>query len=396
MKILHIIPSVSLVRGGTSIAILGTIRALRAHNVNAEIATTNDNGPEVLNVPINQKIQYQGVPVRFFSRFSPPVNAISEYAFSYDFSQWLWKNIQSYDLVEIHSFFSYVCSFSAAIARWKSVPYLISPHGQLLPWVISQKPLKKKIYTFLIERANLNRAAAIHCSTEREAQDVKNFAITSPTFVIPHGIEPLQTFVEAESILHKKYNIPKFLPIILFLARFHPKKRLDFLLEVLKSVEKNARFHVILAGSGDAHYMKYISDLIYSLNLQDRTTLAGFVAGSEKELLLQGSDIFVAPTFGENFGFSIVEAMYSKLPVITTPEMQITSDITREYTGFVVPGEKDLWVEAIVQLLNSAELREQMGENGKRLVERKFNWDIIARELTSVYTSILNGTKNNT
>jgi hypothetical protein len=82
MRVLHVIPSIPQVRGGTSLAVLNMVKALRINNVDAEIITTNNNGDCLLNVPLQQRIEYEQVPVWFFSRFSPVIKAIREYAFS--------------------------------------------------------------------------------------------------------------------------------------------------------------------------------------------------------------------------------------------------------------------------------------------------------------------------
>ncbi|MFW6296728.1 MAG: glycosyltransferase [Halothece sp.] len=391
MKILQVIPSVSPVRGGTSVAVLETVKALRCNGVDVEIATTNDDGDGVLDVPLNTLTEFEGVPVRFFSRFSPPIRALSEYIFSSDFTRWIWQNIEGYDLIEINSFFSYVCTLSAIASRQKKRPYIISPHGQLSPWVINQKRLKKDIYAFLAERNNLNRATAIHCMTKNEAEDVHNFSISSPTFTVPLGVYPPEILPNAKQALHEKYSIPENIPIILFLSRIHPKKRPDFLLQVLKELQNEQDFHLILAGSGDKEYVDTVTNLVSSLSLSSQITLTGFITGKDKDLLLQGSDIFVLPSYGENFGVAVAEAMAVGLPPIITPEVHICSDILAENAGLVIPGEIQPWIEAIRKLLISPSLREEMGKNGKKLASERYAWNNIGKNLATVYEAILEG-----
>jgi hypothetical protein len=101
MKVLFVIPSVAKVRGGPSQAVLEEVKALRDRGIDTEIVTTNDNGPKLLNVPLGQLIEYSSVPVRFFSRFSPRINAVREFAYSQALTTWLAQNIRYYDLLHI-------------------------------------------------------------------------------------------------------------------------------------------------------------------------------------------------------------------------------------------------------------------------------------------------------
>jgi glycosyltransferase involved in cell wall biosynthesis len=118
--------------------------------------------------------------------------------------------------------------------------------------------------------------------------------------------------------------------------------------------------------------------------------MPGFVIGQDKDLLLQGSDLFVLPSFSENFGIAVAEAMAARLPVIVTPDVQIASDIAAAKAGLVVEGEIDALVRAIQELLTFPNRRQELGENGKRLVSRRYTWKAIASDFSCIYGSILN------
>ena len=386
MRVLHVIPSVSPALGGPTQVVLNLVKALRECGVDAEIATTNDNGTSLLDIPLNQCSEYEQVPVWFFPRFP---QRLKEFLFSASLTQWLWQHVQDYDIIEAHYLFSYAPTCAAAIARQCQVPYTVRTMGQLSPWALAQSPLRKQIYTHLIERHNLKRAAAIHCTSAGEVEDVRNFGIQTPTITLPLGVQP-HACPQAKQKLHNAYGVASETPVVLFLSRLHYKKRPDLLLHALSQLSaQNYDFHLILAGGGDPDYLSYLTTLVASLDLQTRTSIPGFVMGGEKDLLLAGSDVFVLPSFSENFGIAVAEAMAAGLPVIVTPGVQISPEIAAEPAGLVVAGEVEPLVTAIAQLLTSADLRHQLGKNGKRLVNRCYSWSAIAQSLTSVYTAII-------
>jgi glycosyltransferase involved in cell wall biosynthesis len=403
MKVLHIIPAVASVRGGPSHAVLAMVRALRSQGVDAEIATTNNNGTEFLDVPLNQRVEYEGVPVWFFPQFSAPlkrlnltVGADKAFIFSPEFTQWLWQNLRNYDLIETHYLFSYASTCAGLIARWYKIPYIVRTIGQLAPWALAQSQLKKRLYTFLIERHNLNQAAAIHCTSEGEVEDVRNFGIQTPTFTLPLGVNPPEDLPEAKQKLLDTYGISPETPVILFLSRLHPKKRPDLLIKAFSQVAQNYNCHLILAGSGgDAEYLLHLNQLVSSLGLINRTFFTGFVTGEDKTLLLQGSDLFILPSFAENFGVAVAEAMAAGLPVIVTPDVQISPEIEAARAGLVVEGREDDVASAIARLLDSPEYREELGKNGKRLASRTYSWKAIAQKLVSIYTEVLEANHGN-
>ncbi|MBF2004235.1 MAG: glycosyltransferase [Chlorogloeopsis fritschii C42_A2020_084] len=387
MRVLHVIPSISPVRGGPSQAVLAMVKALQAYGVEAEIATTNDNGLSLLNVPLNQRTEYEQVPVWFLPRFSPP---LKEFIFSTAITQWLWQYLRNYDIVHNHYIFSYAPTCAGAIARHLRVPYIVRTIGQLSPWALNQSRLKKQVYTFLIEKHNLNCAAAIHCTSASEAEDVRRFGIQTPTITLPLGVNQPSYMPDAKHKLRYLYGIPIETPTVLFLSRLHYKKRPDLLIRSLNLLAvQNYKFHLILAGTGEPDYVKYLKNLTVSLGLASRTSFVGFVMGNDKQLLLQGSDIFVLPSFSENFGIAVAEAMVAGLPVIITPGVQIAPEIAKANAGLIIEGEEDILANAIAQLLTSPNLRQKLGENGQSFANSQYSWSAIAQNLSTVYKSIL-------
>ena len=387
MKVLHVIPSLSPALGGPTEVALNIVEAIRTQGVDAEIVTTNHHDIGTLDVPLNQRIEYRGVPVWFL----PVSYSIKEYIFSSALTRWLWQHIGNYDLLDNHYLFSYAPTCAAAIARLKHIPYTVRTQGQLTPWALQQSPVRKKLYTTLIENQNLKQAAAIHCTTDREALDLHNFGISTPTITLPLGVEPPAKITAAKSQLHRLLNIPDERSIVLFLSRLHPKKRPDLLIDSFKKVSDNYNCHLIIAGSGEANYVNYLQQLIPH-NLSNRIFFTGFVTGDRKNILLQGSDIFVLPSYSENFGIAVAEAMAAGLPVIITPEVQIASDITAANAGIIINNKTEL-TDAIIQLLTSPQMRSRLSQNAVELANKKYVWERIASELFIAYRKLLKAKK---
>ncbi|WP_088892272.1 glycosyltransferase [Leptolyngbya ohadii] len=393
MKVLHIIPGLSPELGGPPQVALNLVKSLRNLGVEAEIATTNFNRPEPLDVPLNERIDYafgndpnDTVPT-WFLPFNPP--ALKEFIFSRALTGWCWKHIPEYDVIDNHYLFSYAPTCAAAIARWHKVPYTLRVMGQLTPWALAQSRRKKQLYSMLIERRNLNAAAAIHCTTEQEAEEVRQFGIETPTITLPLGVHAPDPHPAARSQVRARYGIPDHVPIILFLSRLHYKKRPDLLLQTLYDLKNQGYlFHLLIAGSGDSDYLNQLQQLTAALGLTQCVSFVGLVIGEEKDQLLQGSDLFVLPSYSENFGIAVAEALICGLPVVITPGIQIASDIAAAQAGLVVEGELEPLRAAIAQLLTDIKLRQHLGERGQQFARSRYSWRKIAQDLIPAYETI--------
>ncbi|MBD2385318.1 glycosyltransferase [Cylindrospermum sp. FACHB-282] len=389
MKILHIIPSVASVRGGPSQAVLETVKALRNQGVDAEIATTNDNGNDLLDLPLGKLIDYKQVPVQFFPRFSPKVNSIREFAFSSQLTRWLWQNVSNYDLLHVHAIFSYASTAAMAIARFQNIPYIVRPLGQLSEWSLQQSAGKKQIYLHLIERTNLNHSRALHLTSQQEQQEVYRLALSAPSFVLPHGLSIPPPIPHVRYLLRQHLNVPADEPVILFLSRLHPKKGLEYLIPALGKLTHH-RFTFVLAGSGSQEYEAEIESLLISTGIRSRTHFAGFVAGETKNLFLQGSDLFALTSHAENFGLAVLEALAVGVPVLVSPGVALASVVQQHQLGYIAELDVLAIASAIEQYLSHPQETKEMSDRARQVVMENYTWDRVAQEMVVLYGKIIN------
>jgi glycosyltransferase involved in cell wall biosynthesis len=388
MKVLHVIPSVGEMRGGTSRAVLELAKAQQALEIDLNIVTTNDNGPDLLAVPVRQLTNFEQVPILFFPRFSPAIPPIREFAFSRSLTTWLWQHLCDYDLVHVHALFSYASTLAMMVARIRQVPYVTTLHGLLGKWPLQQSARKKKLYLTLIERANLNAAKVLHVTSEWEKNETAELKLRPPTVVIPHGLTPVPVVPNARQRLREQFNLGLDEPIVLFLARLHPVKGLEYLIPALGQIA-DQRFTFILAGSGDPEYEQVVERLLTDYGIRKRTYTVGFVRDEMKALLLEGADLFVLPSHSENFGISALEALACGVPVLLTPGVPLSPLVQRHNFGYVAELSVSSIVSAIQYFFEHRDEAKVMGQRAHRFVQEQYRWEIIASKLCEVYHSVL-------
>lgn len=391
LRVLQIVPSVSLVYGGPSQMVRGFSSALAQAGAEVTLLTTDangDTGQPPLAVPLNQPVTEDNYTVWYF-RCAP----FRRYKFSVDLLRWLSRHASDYDVAHIHALFSPISSAAATVARWRGLPYVLRPLGTLDPADLAKKRALKQMYAQFWERSNLAGAAALHFTSQQEALVSERFGTASTSWVIPLGVTP-QPPVPPNTVAHicQRLGIPAAPPKLLYLSRLDPKKGLDLLIPALENLaDSGTDFHFILAGSNpqDPAYEKTIQTRIQASALAPRTTLTGFVNGAEKAALLQAADGFVLPSYYENFGIAVAEAMLAGLPVVISKGVYIWQDIEQSQSGWVCDlSEKDL-TAALKTLLNDPAERQRRGQRAQQFAAEQYGWDAIAQHTLQAYHQLL-------
>lgn len=391
MRVLQLIPSVAPIRGGPSQAVLEMTAALTGCGVDVEIATTDDCGPTTLAVTREEIVEHKGCAVRFFPRCSFPVRALQEFSFSLPFSRWLWRHVRDYDLVHVHALFSYVPSFGMWVCRKRNVPYICRPSGLLGRWSLAQSRRRKRMFWWLLDRANLNNAAAVEYTSTMEREEAADLEIKAPSFIMPYGIHPPSLRPDSHLEMRRRLGIPAERKVLLFMSRLHPKKGLDLLLRAAGEF-RSQLFDIVIAGSGDASYMEHLQRIVNECGLTGRVHFVGFALGDFKNVLLQGSDIFALPSHAESFAIVVLEALCAGTKVLTTPGVPLASLVNVLDAGVICEPTKGSVVQALGSLLvpkDDVTVRRLPLPKRHELISRLCNWDTIAARLAQSYHSVL-------
>lgn len=387
MKILHLIPSISPRRGGPSQAVLAMVGALRQRGVEARILTTNDDGPGLLrDLPLGVWHERQGVPVLAFRRWSPPgplLRAVREFAAAPDLTRWLGRHLGDFDLLHVHALFSFPSTAGMAVARRQGFPYVLRSIGQLNHWSLQQSAGRKRWLLRLIERRNLEGAAALHFTSEAERREAAALGLRTPSFVLPLGVDPQPHLSTGRE--------PGAVTTFLFLSRLHPKKQLELLLEALARLRhrrSDAAWRLRIAGEGEPDYVRDLQARAQRLGIAERCQWLGFVAGAPKQELLAAADWFVLPSASENFGIAAVEALAAGTPVILSPGVAVAEAVAAAAAGVVVAATPEALAEALERALVPPPAA--MVQAARQLAANVYAWGAIAACLEQRYRSLLN------
>lgn len=392
LKVLHVIPYYypAFNFGGPVTLVHYLNRALVKKGIDVTVFTTNiDIEDQVEN---NSEVIVDGVRVIYFKQKSYlRFLSRSGWNFSFDLIDSLRKRLNQFDVVHI----SEVWSFSAAFASYYSIkfkkPYIVTPRGSLYPYTFKKKIWKKLPYYHFVTKKILKNASFIQYVTEDEkAQSHSFLKLKNKPVVIPSGID----FAEFSALperdeLKNKFPFLKGKKVILFLSRIIWIKGLDILIDSFKELVKTRNdLHLLIVGndSGDS-YKEVVKGWIKESGIENMVTFAGLLKGKDKLMAYAGSDIFVLPSYSENFGMVVIEAMACGVPVIISDKVGLSKNVKKYDAGIVINNKAENITEALKKLLDNSELRKAFSEKGKKFAQY-YNIDNVADMMINVYTKI--------
>ncbi len=294
------------------------------------------------------------------------------------------------DLIHVRSLWLHPSWAGAAWARRLGKPLVISPRGTLMPGALRRSRLRKAAAWFFRDRHSLGHAACLHACTVAELQAIRALGIQCPVAVIPNGVDipdlpPAGPFLERHPELVGRR-------LALFLARVHPAKGvLDLIDAWARLATKQTEWHLVIAGPVETGFGPKLHRRVRAHSLVDRVSLVGPVYGMEKLAAYSAASLYVLPTYSENYGIGVAEALSAGLPVVTThgapwPEIEEVG------CGWRSPvGPEHLTSDlASAMRTGQVELRE-MGGRGRDFVAAKHGWDEIGRQTCALYKWLLGG-----
>ena len=374
MKVLHVISGISRSSGGPSRSCQGLVAAECKAGIDAWVWPLNGG--------------------------KPWIDGVRDVRRRLDDAEELRKELLGFDLVHIHGLWNLRLHKIAVACRQMGIKYIIAPRGMLEPWSLQQKWLKKRLARFLYQDNDLKCAAALHATAGSEAEQFRKLGFKNPVIISPNGVNVPKS-LEPRNTLNTRKRV-------LFVSRMHPKKGVLELVEAcaklfssssVYSVVKNWCCELVYTVNGDFEheYEAKVKARVNELGLQDQFVFTGALNDDEKWKAYARADLFVLPTYSENFGIVVAEALWAGVPVITTKgtpwgELETWKcgkwiDLPEEGSN---PSDWPALVTALMEMMSLSDAeRREMGERGRKLVEEKYTWEAVVKAMVEGYERVV-------
>lgn len=372
LKILHITPTFypATYWGGPIASVYGLCNALASRNADIElkVLTSDSAGPS-----LSQKIPYDSVPVRYDAGYDVYFHRrVAGKEFAPSMLSSILKYADWADVIHLTYVYSPPTIPALLVARLKNKPIVWSARGALQRWEESTRPMAKAVWEYSCNALIRKNTCALHVTSEEEARASKLRIPATDIVIIPNGVE-----IYASS---KRTWLPEGCLRILYIGRLHPIKGLENLLLAMRGLTINVKLTV--CGTGDAKFTNKLKLLAEELSLKDKVEFLGHVTGMKKDQAFYNSDLCIVPSYTENFGVSVAEAMAHGVPVIASKGTP-WAEVEQRQCGWWVDNAPATLAETIKKA--SVSDLQAMGKRGQSWMEDSYSWDMVANKMLNLY-----------
>ena len=279
-------------------------------------------------------------------------------------------------LVHLNGVWDFSIIFSGLICISLRIPFVLQPRGMLEPWSLRWHKRRKSFLRWLVVDKIILSARCLIATAESEHNNLRLLFPKSRVEIIPNGI-PKRTKKER---LEKSREFQK---TVTYIGRLHPKKGLEDLLYAWKKANLSD-WRLKIFGPADEGYRNVLSRIITQLCLGESVSLHQEVDEDQKWQLLEDSDIFVLPTYSENFGIVVLEALSVGVPVLCTKGAP-WNILNEKQCGWWVENGVASLANALVEISQlSVDEFVTMGANGQTF-SSAFHWNNISEKFVSLY-----------
>ena len=371
----------AFVYGGPPRSVLALCRAQRDAGADVRVVTTSANGDGEVSEEFIARGEYEGIPVRYCRRawprsifYAPSLAGVVE------------NELRDADILHIHGLWNATVWSAAAAARHQHRPYVVSPRGMLAPAALAHDAWRKRLVYPLTDRRVVRDAARLHATSQVEFNELTLLTEPERVVYVPNGVDLPRVIDGDGCAARERFKLPAEAPLVLFLGRIHPIKRLDLLAGAFGLVlQQHADAHLVIAGPDEDGHRAQIASRFTPFG--DAVTWTGRLDDTSKRQLLDAAAVLVMCSDTESFGMSVAEAMASGKPVVVTRTCP-WSDVESHHAGFWVEQRPDAVAAGVHAVLSDRTAARDMGCRGRSLVAAQYSWPHAASALINEYKAI--------
>jgi glycosyltransferase involved in cell wall biosynthesis len=394
MKILHVLPSLNLRGGGSVVSCVELCRELARQGEDVAICASAD----VRSGSTEESGEAGETKV-----FRVAVGR-GPYGFSATLFTALRKVIRDADIVHIHGLYRFHLVVATMLCRRYEVPYVVKPHGSLDPYLFRVRRWRKVVPERFFVRPSLAHASAVHFTSQEEMTlavstgllGVCENGIVANGIIVREGLNLVLDDQVTPSQFVNTHPETAGKRIVLFLGRINFKKGLDILAKAFAAAcHERDDLWLVIAGPDNEGYSKKVRYWLESEGVLGRTTFTGILLGEQKQAAYQAASVFVLPSYTENFGMTIVEALNCGVPVVISTKVNIWREIVDAGAGIATECDADEVSQAILRLVDDPVTASEMGVCGRKLVQQ-YSWQAVAADMRTEYRRLLDSTAKRT
>jgi len=368
MRVIHVVPSISDEATGPAYSVVRLCESLIVEEQEITLAAL-DLSPMAKIPSFLQSFPIKWGPRRLGN--SPVMH------------RWLLSQGSSgkVDILHNHSLWMMPNVYPGQVAKRHGVPLVVSPRGTMSAWAMRRGTSLKRLFWPLAQRPSLAATTCFHATAQSEYDDIRLLGFRQPVAIIPNGID----IPDLQPRQQSAYRT------LLFLGRIHSKKGLDLLLPAWRMVQDRfPEWRLQIVGPDNGGYLGEMKRLASDLQLE-RIEFSGALFGEQKHSAYRNADLFVLPTYSENFGMSVAEALAAGTPAIVS-EGAPWEGLDKNGAGWWI----DIGIDSLIGCLEEAltlspDHLEIMGQRGRNWMESEYSWKQVGQHMAETYHWIVYG-----
>ena len=330
---------------------------------------------------------HDGVEIRVFPNVSNRLAYHCQAFLPIGLQSYMRQHAAAFDVAHLHACRNLPGVIAARHLQRHRIPYVLAPNGTAPR--IERLRVVKRAFDAAVGQRIIDRADRVLAVSDTEQRDLAALGVAATSIaLIPNPVD-LDEF--AKPVERGRFRTQHSLgsePLILFLGKLTPRKRVDVLIRAFSQLRlANAR--LVIAGN-DMGSRAQAEALVHSLGLREQTLFPGLLTGPQRLEALSDADVVVYPSEHEIFGLVPLEAMLSGTPVIVADDSGCGAIVGALRGGQVVPlGSAEALAAAIRRVFDAPAVWRELATESQGQIRRAYGDDAVCAELEALYLGLV-------